>query len=278
MNFDEAERKFAGLKDQRDSGQISPAEFSSHVDEIRLQDIGGVWWQISEKNGQWLRWNGSAWVPGEPVRITGSSMQIRYPVSSSESPPSTPQVPLVSTLPVYTRNYHYPAEDSDNKRKYILSGILGIILILTALVFFNIGGIQDILGLSGPENTVFKYYQAVDSGDYDGGFDLLVTESLQPLDEDYRTRIAQHNAVTLGYGIHGEGIEFKNLTVTNKQKITDKKYIIDVTGTVVITSLPSGTVQKRTHYATFIVVDINGNWKLVFPHRVWNIGSSSGTY
>ena len=86
MNFDDAERKFADLKNQRDSGQISPADFTTQVYEIRLQDIGGVWWQISEQDGKWLRWNGSAWVPGEPVRIVGSSAPGRNTVNIPAGP------------------------------------------------------------------------------------------------------------------------------------------------------------------------------------------------
>src|SRR5512137_2908714 len=111
MNFDEAERKLAELKNQRDSGQLSPAEFTSRVHEIRLQDIGDVWWQISEQDGKWLRWNGSAWVPGEPVRIVASS------AAATKS----------------------AAAGSEQKRKYVIIGLLGIVVI--AYIASTIGGI-----------------------------------------------------------------------------------------------------------------------------------------
>lgn len=96
MNFDEAERRFAVLKNQRDSGQMSPDEFSVSVNEIRVEDIGGVWWQISEQDGKWLRWNGSAWVPGEPVRIVASS-------ALTSKPAGIPSAPVKFSQPVTTQ-------------------------------------------------------------------------------------------------------------------------------------------------------------------------------
>jgi hypothetical protein len=96
MNFDEAEGRFAILKNQRDSGQMSPAEFSVSVNDIRVEDIGGVWWQISEQDGKWLRWNGSAWVPGDPVRIVASS-------ALTSKPAGIPAAPVKFSQPVTTR-------------------------------------------------------------------------------------------------------------------------------------------------------------------------------
>jgi len=77
MNFTEAESRYRTLKILRDSGQILSAEFTSRVHELRLQDIGGVWWQIREQDGRWLRWNGLAWEPTKLVLV--STLQYSMP-------------------------------------------------------------------------------------------------------------------------------------------------------------------------------------------------------
>ena len=66
-------RKFASLKEsyftlyqQREEGELLPAEFQSAVRELNLQDEEGTWWQISESNGTWLKWDGAAWVEASP--------------------------------------------------------------------------------------------------------------------------------------------------------------------------------------------------------------------
>ena len=95
MNIQEAEQAFAYLRSQLSGGLISPQDFRNRVNELRFSDANGVWWQIREQDGGWLRWTGAAWVPDTPVR---SSPQVypppqSPPVASSPSYSSTTQAP-----------------------------------------------------------------------------------------------------------------------------------------------------------------------------------------
>lgn len=65
-------RKFAALKEdffslwqQRDEGQVAPEDFANRVNDLRLQDEAGNWWQIRDTDGAWLKWSGTAWVEAQ---------------------------------------------------------------------------------------------------------------------------------------------------------------------------------------------------------------------
>ncbi|MDG6256953.1 MAG: hypothetical protein QCH35_05065 [Methanomicrobiaceae archaeon] len=66
MNFEEARKRFARLTAQRKSGQISEEQFTATVNELRVLDASGVWWQPDPATGGWISWNGTAWVRGTP--------------------------------------------------------------------------------------------------------------------------------------------------------------------------------------------------------------------
>lgn len=258
MNFDDAERKFADFKNQRDSGQISPADFTARIHEIRLQDIGGVWWQISEQDGKWLRWNGSAWVPGEPVRIAASTT----PVINS------------APIPMAPTQYYRPAGDNGNKWKFVILGILGIAAIIAVIVYLNIGGIGNSIGLGGgPESVVLERFQAFDAGNYNRALDLTVTESESPLDENIRSQLLDYYSTV--YGTQGERIEINNLHVTNSQKITDKKFNIDVTMELTQTEIDTGKKVTVPYFETLNLVKVNGDWKVVQHSQQSNTGNGS---
>ena len=63
MTFDEANQRYAQAAAMHNAGQISREQFWAMVGELKVLDGAGVWWQLSA-DGQWLSWNGAAWVPG----------------------------------------------------------------------------------------------------------------------------------------------------------------------------------------------------------------------
>lgn len=109
MNFPEAEQIYLNLKNQLLSGVISQQEFRSRVNELRVLDATGVWWQIREEDGGWLRWTGTAWVsetlPYPPPAPHPSSPQpAQQPYPQMQQPQSYP-----SQAPVYAAPAPQPA-------------------------------------------------------------------------------------------------------------------------------------------------------------------------
>ncbi len=66
MNFEEARKRFARLKEQWSHGHISEEQYIAAVNELRVTDASGVWWQPDVTTGGWIFWNGTAWVEGTP--------------------------------------------------------------------------------------------------------------------------------------------------------------------------------------------------------------------
>ena len=69
MNFQDAQNDYQRLKILFDSGQISPEEFSKEIEELRVQDEQGNWWQLNPADGQWMYWDGNSWIiPEAPAQ------------------------------------------------------------------------------------------------------------------------------------------------------------------------------------------------------------------
>ncbi|MDT8357374.1 MAG: hypothetical protein RQ758_02595 [Methanomicrobiaceae archaeon] len=66
MNFEEARKRFARLTAERTHGQISEVQYSAAVNELRVADSSGVWWQPDPSTGEWIFWNGTRWETGDP--------------------------------------------------------------------------------------------------------------------------------------------------------------------------------------------------------------------
>jgi hypothetical protein len=66
IGFQEADRRYAELKRQRDSGTISDEEFDAQRQQLMVQDDEGRWWAKSRKTGEWNYHDGNAWVRGTP--------------------------------------------------------------------------------------------------------------------------------------------------------------------------------------------------------------------
>jgi hypothetical protein len=67
MTFEEAAQSYAVLRQQRDLGQLPDFQFRQTVAQLTVTDAQGGYWQLEPDSGQWLTYNGSAWVaPGAP--------------------------------------------------------------------------------------------------------------------------------------------------------------------------------------------------------------------
>lgn len=70
MSFEQAMQRYQELCRQYHGQQINEAHFQDAVNQLRVQDSGQNWWQLSYQ-GQWLRWNGTDWVPDNPPQSGG---------------------------------------------------------------------------------------------------------------------------------------------------------------------------------------------------------------
>lgn len=66
IDFREADRRYAELKGQLDTGTISTGEFDAQLRQLMIQDQQGRWWAKSRGTGEWMCHDGDAWVPGTP--------------------------------------------------------------------------------------------------------------------------------------------------------------------------------------------------------------------
>jgi len=73
MSFADFQRRYRLLRSQLDAHQISPQAFAAQVNQLRLQDASGRWWQIDPQTGGWLAWNGAAWAPALPPSTSSAT-------------------------------------------------------------------------------------------------------------------------------------------------------------------------------------------------------------
>lgn len=63
MDFQIAEKKYQNLKNQLESGKMSPQKYHIEIEKLRFQSSNGVWWQLNGDDGTWLRYDGQSWMP-----------------------------------------------------------------------------------------------------------------------------------------------------------------------------------------------------------------------
>jgi hypothetical protein len=66
MSFEEADRRYAELRRQRDSGALSAEEFDAQLKQLMIQDGDGLYWAKSRRSGEWMYYDGHTWIPGTP--------------------------------------------------------------------------------------------------------------------------------------------------------------------------------------------------------------------
>jgi hypothetical protein len=80
MNSQEIESRFASLKQARDRGSISDAQFRESVAQMRIQASNGQWYQIDPNDGRWMTWNGTTWEKvAMPAAQAAAQPQSRQP-------------------------------------------------------------------------------------------------------------------------------------------------------------------------------------------------------
>lgn len=140
IDFREADRRYAELKRQLDTGTISTEEFEAHRRRLMVQDDEGRWWAKSRNTGEWNYHDGSAWVRGTPPgyqspRTTpaeSATARRSQPVQDAQQSPS--QTPPPGSV---------PTQDQNNKKQRLEAPRRGIMVpgLLAALVIVVVGGV-----------------------------------------------------------------------------------------------------------------------------------------
>jgi hypothetical protein len=66
MDFQQADRRYADLKQQYDNGALSDEEFRAELEQTAVQDAEGRWWVKHRDTGAWHYQAGDTWVQGTP--------------------------------------------------------------------------------------------------------------------------------------------------------------------------------------------------------------------
>jgi len=93
MDWLEAQAQLQRLHEQWQGGRISAHEFAAAVNQLRVQDDAGVWWQPDPAGQGWLRWDGAQWQPGVPPQPGVAPPETFRPAEGPArgvSPPAAP--------------------------------------------------------------------------------------------------------------------------------------------------------------------------------------------
>ena len=72
MDFSEAQRVLDNLNAGKLKGDISVQHYTAELNQLRVQDTSGRWWQPDPLSGGWLVWNGTTWQQGIPPAPDGA--------------------------------------------------------------------------------------------------------------------------------------------------------------------------------------------------------------
>jgi hypothetical protein len=86
VDFREAERRYAELERQRETGAIDERQFDAQRRRLMVQDDAGRWWIRSRETGEWLFHDGDTWVRGTPPGYREAAPE-RAPVGPQTPPP-----------------------------------------------------------------------------------------------------------------------------------------------------------------------------------------------
>jgi hypothetical protein len=155
MDFNEAAKRYTELQVQRQNGSLSDQQYRTLIDQLRVTDQKGIWWQLDPGGTGWIFWNGTQWQPGTPPLPVQTSPYM--PPASHASGVRNPQ-----PEPAETQNFsefRAGIMDKDtfnqiskslpwNKRPQIwwdrLSIMMGIVM---AVIWFVYSGIVPITSL-----------------------------------------------------------------------------------------------------------------------------------
>lgn len=64
MTFEEAASHYGQLRQQLETGALTPEAFYQACSQLQVQAPDGHWWRIEPETGGWQYWDGQDWVPG----------------------------------------------------------------------------------------------------------------------------------------------------------------------------------------------------------------------
>ncbi|CAN5562862.1 hypothetical protein BH24ACT21_BH24ACT21_01740 [soil metagenome] len=169
LDFQEADRRYAELKQQRDTGSISNDEFDTQFQQLMVLDDDGRWWAKSRETGEWRYHNGNTWVPGTPP-----GYEEDVPETNTETSSSPAQA---TTSP--------SSKSGRQKRKGLplwipIVGIGGLALIGLVLFFWVL--VPSLLGGESSNEPSSEQAQNGQGGSAQGGvvFDAIFTHRSNP--------------------------------------------------------------------------------------------------
>lgn len=161
MNFDEARAEYNRLRQSYENRQLGPEDFARQVQGLQVRDDGGAYWAIDGATGNWLRYDGQSWVPGQPpvpqqytpppaatpsygqdqTVVAGSTPQGGYAPAAGGYTPASGYGPAGGYGPAaggYGGAAAPQAAKSGSKAKPIILGCVGL-LIVALLVCVGLG-------------------------------------------------------------------------------------------------------------------------------------------
>ncbi len=141
IDFQEADRRYAELKLQRDVGTISDEEFDAQRRQLMVQDEEGRWWAKSLKTGGWNYHDGNTWRRGTPPGYQPSptppakSTPDRQSQFEQGEQSSSPRTSLPGAAPVQDQN-------GEKRRRGVPrgvaagAGLLAVVLVVASISYW----------------------------------------------------------------------------------------------------------------------------------------------
>jgi hypothetical protein len=137
MTFQEAEKTYKDIRSQHASGKLSDADFETQVNQLKVQDAQGRWWQLGVRTGEWYVNDGQKWVKSKPPSATQPPTM---PTSAPEDQ-EAPQVEKAERPSVLPRGLFAAKPESHNGNGLPRPLLIGIIAVVAIVVLgLLIGG------------------------------------------------------------------------------------------------------------------------------------------
>ena len=83
MTFEEAAQRYQQLQQACAAGQIPASDFEAQVEQLVVADPAGTWWRPDARSGQWLTWDGAAWLPASASGASPEAAQRSQPPAAT---------------------------------------------------------------------------------------------------------------------------------------------------------------------------------------------------
>jgi RNA polymerase subunit RPABC4/transcription elongation factor Spt4 len=82
MDFSSAEQERRRIRMQFEAGQMTEQEYFTALNDLRVTDESGRWWQPDHGGSGWLVWNGGGWEPGT---LPGTTVSVTQPAGAPKN-------------------------------------------------------------------------------------------------------------------------------------------------------------------------------------------------